>query len=139
MRAYPTVTPRRIDVDIMSILGRPNFDEFPRHFHVPFQRNFADRKIHVVFTYFFRRNFGGRNIQFFPRTSFDVISLVEKSTLFPRTFFNVISLVQKSMLFPPFFDVILMVEKYTLFASTFFDGILMGNNSTSFLVKMQVN
>ena len=47
----------------------------------------------------------------FPRTFFDVISLVEKSTWFPRTFFDVISMVEKSTLFPrTFFDVISMVE-----------------------------
>ena len=41
----------------------------------------------------------------FPRTLFDVISLVEKSTLFPRTFIGVISLVENSTLFPrTFFD-----------------------------------
>ena len=44
------------------------------------------------------------------------------------------------MLFPrTFFDVILMVEKHTLFARTFSEEISMGKNSTSFLVKMQVN
>ena len=47
---------------------------------------------------------------------FNVISMVEKSTLFPRTLFDVISMVEKSTLFPrTFFDVISMVEKSTLF------------------------
>ena len=88
------------------------------------------------------------------RTFFDVISMVEKSTLFPRPFFDVISMYEKSTLFPlPFFDVIslveistvflttffyvtLMVEKSTLFARTFFDKIPM--NSPSFLVSCEL-
>ena len=74
--------------------------------------------------------------------------MVEKYTLFPRTFldvisltlFDVISMVQKSTLFPfNFFDVILMVEKSTLFPHTFFDEISMGKNLASFLVKLQTN
>ena len=60
---------RRFDMDITSIPQRPIFDEFPRHFHLLVRCNFADRKIHVVSTYFF-----------------DLISMVEKSTLFPSTF-----------------------------------------------------
>ena len=71
---------RRLYVDIASIRRAPNFDEFRRHSHVPFPYHFADRKIHVVSTYFF-----------------DGISLVEKSTLFPSSFFNVIFMVEKSM------------------------------------------
>ena len=71
--------PRRFDVDITWICRRANFDKFPCHFHVLFQCNFTDRKIHVAFTYFnryditvrkihvvstyfFWRNFSGRNI-----------------------------------------------------------------------------
>ena len=101
---------RRLYVDIASIRWAPNFDEFRRHSHVPFPYHFADRKIHVVSTYFF-----------------DGISLVEISTFFPRTFFNVISLVEKSTLFPSsFFNVIFMVEKSMSCARTFirrnFDG-----------------
>ena len=57
-----TSNPRRFDVDITSIRRRPNFDEFLRHLHVVFRCNFADRKIHVVSTYFFRCNFDGRKI-----------------------------------------------------------------------------
>ena len=52
----------RFDVDITSIRRRPNFDEFPRRFHVLFRCNFSGRKIHVVSTYFFRCNFDGRKI-----------------------------------------------------------------------------
>ena len=47
----------------MLVRRRPKFDEFPRHFHVPFRCNFADRKIHVVSAFFFQYNFGGRKIQ----------------------------------------------------------------------------
>ena len=50
----PTGT-RWFDVDITSIRRRPNFDEFPRC-------NFADRKVHVVSTYFFQFNFDGWKI-----------------------------------------------------------------------------
>ena len=68
-------TPRRFDMDITSIRRRPNFDEFLRRFHVLFRCNFADRKIHVVSTYFFRCNFDGRNIHgvstYFFRRNFD--------------------------------------------------------------------
>ena len=117
---HTTSNRRRIHVDITSIRPRLNSDEFPWHFYVLFQCNFADRKIcvistyffhcyiegpkiHVVSTYFFQRNFDGR-----------------KFTLFPRTYFGVISLVKKS----------------TLFARTFFDGILTGRNSALLLVKL---
>ena len=66
---------RRFDVSITLIRRRPNFDEFPRHFHVLFRCNFADRKIHVVSTYFFWRYFNGRKIDFvstyFFRRNFD--------------------------------------------------------------------
>ena len=48
--------------NIISIRRRPNFDEFLRHFHVLFRRNFDGRKIHVVSTFFFRCNFNGRKI-----------------------------------------------------------------------------
>ena len=107
---FATSTPPRIDVDSTSILRRCVEDQISTN-------------LHVIFTYFF-----------------DVVSLIEKSTLFPRTSFNVISLVEKFTLFPlTFLDVILMVKKYTLLARTFFDEISMGKNSMSFVVKMQVN
>ena len=39
--------------------------------------------------------------KYFPRTFFDVTSMVEKpSTLFPRTFFDVTSMVEKPTLYP---------------------------------------
>ena len=59
-------------VDITSIRRRPNFDEFPRHFHVLFRCNFSDLKIHIVSTYLF-----------------GVSSMVQKSTLFSLNFFDV--------------------------------------------------
>ena len=74
-KGHSTSNPCQYDVDITSIRRRPSFDEFPRHFHELFRCNFADRKIHVVSTYFFRRNFGGRKIQvvstYFLRCNFD--------------------------------------------------------------------
>ena len=120
LNGHSTSNPHRFDVDITSIRGRPNFDEFPRHFHVLFRCNFADRQIHVISTYLFRQISMVKKSTLFPRTFFDVISMVEKSTLFPRTFFDVISMVEKSTSFPrTFFDVISMVEKSTLFPCTF--------------------
>ena len=72
---HSTSNRRRFDVDVASAWGRPNFDEFPRNFHVLFRCNFADRKIHVVSTYFFQRNFDGRKIHvvstYFFRCNFD--------------------------------------------------------------------
>ena len=130
LRCFPTGTPRRIHVDSTSIRRRPNFDEFLRHFHVLFRCNFADRKIHLVSTYFFRRNFAGRKIHvvstyFFRRTG-------RKSTLFPRTFFDVISMAEKSRLFPrTCFDVIFPVEISTLFLLTFYRGNFDGKKLTS--------
>ena len=76
----------------------------------------------------------------FPRTFLEVISLAEISTIFSRTFFDVILIVKESTLFPiTFFDVILMVKKFRLFTRTFSDEISTGKNSTSFLVKLQTN
>ena len=72
----PKGTLRQIYVGSTSILRRYVEDQISRNFH-------------VISTYFF-----------------DVISMVEKSTLFPRTFIGVILLVEKSTLFPgTFFDV----------------------------------
>ena len=72
---HTTSNPRRFDVDITSIRWRPSFDEFSRHFHILFQCNLADRKIHLVSTYFFQRNFAGRKIHvvstYFFRCNFD--------------------------------------------------------------------
>ena len=109
-RICTTGTPRRIDVDSTWILRRYVKDQI------------------------------STNFQSFPRTFFDVISLVETSTLFSSTFFDVISMVEKSTLFSlTFLNVILMVEKCTLFARTFCDEIWTGRNLTSFLVKLQAN
>ena len=136
---HTTSNPRRFDVDITSILRRPNFDEFPRHFRVFFRCDFDGRKIHVASTYFFRCNFSGRKIYAVSTYFFDVISMVEKSALFPRTFFDAISMVEKSTLFPrTFISVISMVEIGTLFLLTFFDVILMGKDLTSFLVSYKL-
>ena len=104
--SFPTGTPRRIhidsfDIDITSIRWGPNFDELPRHFHVLFRSNFADWNIHVASTYFHRFNFTGRKSMLFPRTFFEVTSIVEKSNLFPSNFFDAISLVEICMLFLP--------------------------------------
>ena len=73
---HSTLNRRHFDVDITWIRNiRPNFDEFPRHFHVIFWRNFDGRKIHVVSTYFFRCNFDGRKNNvvstYFVRCNFD--------------------------------------------------------------------
>ena len=78
---FPMCIPRRLDVDSTWILRRYVEDQISMNFQ-------------VIFTYFF-----------------DVISLIEKSTLFPRTFFDVISFVEISTVFLlTFFNVILMVE-----------------------------
>ena len=135
-RANPTGTPRRIDADITSIRQKPNFGQFPSHFHVLSRCNLGDRE----------------NPRFFPRAFFDVISLVEKFKLFPRTFCDVILLVEiatyfsrafllvdKSMLFPrTFLNLILMDEKSTLFARIFFDKISMDQILMSFLVSCKL-
>ena len=83
---------QRFDVDITWIRRRPNFDEFPRRFHVLLRCNFADRKIHVVSTYFFRRNFDGRKIHvvstYFFRCNFDGRKIHVVSTYFFRCNFD---------------------------------------------------
>ena len=107
--SLPTGTPRRIDVDSTWIFRRYVEDQISTNFH-------------VISAYFF-----------------DVILLVEKSTLFPRSFFDVISMVKKSTLFlRTLFDVVSMVEIYTLFLLTFFDVILMVKYPTSFLVSCKL-
>ena len=96
----------------MSMRQRPNFDEFPRHFHPLFSCNFAHQKI------------SGRKIH---------VDYIDS------TFLNVISLAVISMVFLlTFFDIILMVEKFSLFAHTFFDEISMGKSSMSFLVSCKL-
>ena len=122
----PTGTPRRIHVDSTWILRQyvedQMFDEFPRHFRALFQCNFD-----------------GRKFQVFPRTFFEVVSLVEKSRWFPCSFFDVISMVEKSTLFPStFIGVITMVEICTLFLLTFFSVTLMDKDLTSLLVSCKL-
>ena len=137
---HTTSNRRQFDVVIISIRWRPNFNEFPRHFHAIFRCNFADRKIHVVCTYFFWRNFTGQKVDVISTYFFGVILLVKKSTFFPSTFFYVISMVQKTTFVPlTFFGVILIVKKSKFLARSFFDKISMGKSSTSFLVKLQAN
>ena len=94
---------------------------------------------HVISSYFFDVIWLVQKSTLFPRTFFGVISMVKKSTLFPRTFICVILMVEKSTLFPrTFFDVICLVEISRFFVLTFFDVILMGKNSTSFLVSCKL-
>ena len=59
---HTTSNPRRFNVDITSIRLILNLDEFLPHFCALFQCNLADRKNHVVSTYFFRCNFAGWKI-----------------------------------------------------------------------------
>ena len=100
----PTDTPRWIDVDSTWILRRrPNFEEFPRNFHL-----------------FFRCNFAGRKSTSFPRTFFDVISMIEKSMLFPRTLLGLILMVEKSTLFPRTFVSVIRWSKYRRFFHVLF-------------------
>ena len=115
---------RRFDVDITWIRRRPNFDKFPRHFHVLFRCNFADQKIHVVSRYFFQLNFYGWKIHvvstYFFQCNFDVQKIRFVSSYFFQCNFDG----RKSTLFPcTFFDVILMVEKFTLLPRAFYDVI----------------
>ena len=92
LNGHSTSNPHRFDVDITSIRGRPNFDEFPRHFRVLFRCNFDGRKIHVVSTYFFRCNFAGRKIHvvstYFFRCNFDGRKIHVVSTYFFRCNFD---------------------------------------------------
>ena len=91
----------------MSILRRYVEDQISTNFH-------------VIFTYFF-----------------DVISLIEKSTLFQCTFCEVISLIEKCTLFPrTFFGVISLVEKFALFPRTSLAVISLFEISTFFPVYL---
>ena len=120
-------TRRRIDADSTSILRRYVEDQTSMNFH-------------FISTYFFDVILLIEKSPLFPRTFFNVILMVKKSNLFPRTFINVISLVQISTFFPrTFFNAVSMVEKSSLFACIFFDEISMARNSTSLLIKLQVN
>ena len=127
------------EIHITSIHGRPNFDEFPRHFHLLFRCNFDGRKIHVVSTYFFQCNFAGRKIHvvftYFSRSNFDGLKIRVVSMYVLRCNFGGRKIYVVSTYF---FDVICLVEICTLFLLTFFDVILMGKNSTSFLVSCKL-
>ena len=125
---HSTSNRRQFHVDNTWIRRRPNFDEFPRHFHVLFWCNFADRKIYVVSTYFFRRNFDGRKIHvvstYVFQCNFDGRKIHLASTCFFRCNFDgrkihvVSTYVFRCNFFHRnihcvstyFFDVILMVE-----------------------------
>ena len=61
--------------------------------------NFADQKIHVVYTYFSRLISMVKIFTFFPRTFFDVRLMVEKSVLFTRHFLYKTSMGKKSKSF----------------------------------------
>ena len=99
-------------IDIKSIHRRPNFNEFPRHFHVLFWCNFVEKKSTS-----------------FPRPFFGVISMVKKSTFFRRSFFGVILLVEKPTLFPhTFLEVISLLEISRFFPHTFLDVISLVRN-----------
>ena len=132
--------PGRFDVDIKSIRRRLNFDEFPRHFHVLFRCNFADRRIHVVSTYSFWRDFAGRKIHavstYFFRCNFDGRKTHVVSTYFFSTEFQWSK--NPHCFHVCFFDVVCLVEISTMFLLTFFDVLLMGKNSTSFLVSCKL-
>ena len=123
----PMGTPNQIDVYLMLILRRYVEDQFSTN-------------IHIISRYFFDVILLIEKSTLFPCTFLDIILLVKTSTFSPRSFFDVIPLVETSMLFPyTFFDVILMVKKSTLFARTFIDEISMSKNLTSLLVMFQVN
>ena len=83
---HTTSNRRQFDVDITSIHRRPNYDEFPRWFHLLFLCNFGDQKIHVVSTYIFWCNFNSRKIYvvstYFFRRNFDGRKIHVTSTYF---------------------------------------------------------
>ena len=155
-RAFPKRTPRRIDVNLTSILRRCVKDQTSTNFYVisayffdvislieksmPFPHTFFNVISMVEKSRLLPRTFFDVILtQVVSTYFFDVISLIKKFTVFPRTFYDVIYLVEISTVFLlTFFNVILMVEKSTLFARTFFDEIWMGPNSTAFLVGCKV-
>ena len=105
---YATDTPRRINVDLMSIL-----------------RRYVEKKIsisfHVISTYFFDAISMGEKSTSFRRTFFNVTLISEKSTSFQRTFFDVISMSEKSISFRrTLFGVTSMSEISTLSWCVFF-------------------
>ena len=102
----------------------------------------APRRIYIDSTWIIRRYVKyqiSTNFHVISSYFFDVISMVEKSTLFSRTFFDAILIVEKSTLFPrTFISVISVVEVSTLFLPTFFEVILMSKDLTSFLVSRKL-
>ena len=117
-----------------------NFDEFPRHFHVLFRRNFAGRIICIVSTHFFWCISMVKKICFvstyFFLCNFSDRKIHVVSTYF---FFNVIWMFQTSRWFPRvFLDVISLVEISTVCLFTFLDEISMSKNSKSFLVSCRL-
>ena len=110
---HSTSNRHRFDIDITSIHRKPNFGQFSRHSHVLFWCNFADRKVCLVSTYFFRRNFDDRKIHvdstYIFRRTFDGGKILVVSTFYFQCdsdgqiihvvstyFFGIISLVKKS-------------------------------------------
>ena len=118
--ASPTGTPRRIDVDLTWILRSYFEDQVSTNFHVNSKYLFNVILMVEIST-------------LFSRMFFDETSLFEKSILFLHIFLNVISLVEISTLFfPYFFYVISLVQKSTLFPHIFSDVISMVEISTLF-------
>ena len=106
---------------------------------VPNEHTTSNRRRVAVDITSIRRRPNSTNFYVISAYSFDIISMVEKSTWFPCTFLDVISMVKKSTLFPRIFiSVISMVEICTLFLLTFFDVILMVKELTSFLVSCKI-
>ena len=120
LSASVTDSQRALHVESTSILRR-------------YVENQISTNYYVTSTYFFDLISLVEKSTLFPRIFFDVIWMVEKSTLFPSTFFDVISMVEKSTLFPrTFFDIISMVQKSTFFPRTFFGVISLIKKSTLF-------
>ena len=158
---HTTSNPRRFDVDITWIRWKPNFEEFPRHFRVPFRCNFdgywcifTGRKIHIVSTYFFWQNFAGQKVHVVSTYSFwcnfdggkiHVVSVYFYQCYFAGRKIHVVS----TYVFQCNFNgrKIHVVSTYfywcdfeicTLFLLTFFDVILMSKNPTSFLASCKL-
>ena len=88
---HTTSNTRPFDVDITLIRQKPNFNNFPHHFHILFQCNFADQNIQIVSTYLFRCNVDGWKIHVVSTYFFDVILMVKNqvvSTYFFRCNFT---------------------------------------------------
>ena len=98
----------------------------------------TQRALHVDSTWILRRYVEDQismNFHVISTYVFDIISMVEKSTLFPFTFFHVVSMVEKYTVFLIFrfnFD----CRKIHFVCTYFFGKISM--NSTSFLVSYEL-